>query len=461
MAAKKIGRPLKLMTTRDQGFTIATYRAETRQHVKLGAEKNGRLVALSHEGYEVTSRPDNYNVSGTASSTRLYACPNIASRVSMVHADRNTPGFMRSPPETPYLFALESAMDELSYALNMDPVALRKINDTQKDPIKGLPYTSRSLVQCFEQAAARFGWSKREPKPGSMREGDWLVGYGTASTMYPTNIAAAAARVTLNPDDTARVQCATHEIGTGVYTMCALIVADKLGVKPENVHVEVGDSDLPPAPVAGGSNSTASVSNAVAKACAEILERKRAGANGVVEAYAENVPDGGAPDSIQKLYKGIPAFVRGEGAKTNIRYAFGAQFVEVRVHSRTREIRVPRAVGAFAAGTIVNPVTARSQLMGGMIWGISAALHEHTEMDLRAARYTNKDLAEYLIPVNADTPDIEVILVPEKDTQVNPLGIKGIGELGNVGMNAAVANAVFHATGKRTREIPIRMEQLL
>jgi len=343
----------------------------------------------------------------------------------------------------------------------MDPVALRTLNDTQKDPTNGLPYTSRSLVQCFEQAAARFGWSRRTPKPGSMRDGQWLVGYGTAATIYPSNIAAAAVRVTLNPDNTARVQCATHEIGTGVYTVCALVAADKLGVKPENVHVAVGDSDLPPAPVSGGSNSTASVSNAVAKACAEILEKKRAGANGVVEAYAENVPDGGAPDSIQKLYKGIPAFVRGEGAKTNIRYAFGAQFVEVRVHSRTREIRVPSAVGAFAAGTIVNPVTAKSQLMGGMIWGISAALHEHTEIDLRVARYTNKDLAEYLIPVNADTPNIEVIIVPEEDTQVNPLGIKGIGELGNVGMNAAVANAVFHATGTRIRHIPIRLEMLL
>jgi xanthine dehydrogenase YagR molybdenum-binding subunit len=257
------------------------------------------------------------------------------------------------------------------------------------------------------------------------------------------------------------VQCATHELGTGIYTVCALVVAEKLGVKPENVHVEVGDSALPPAPVSGGSNSTASVSNALAKACNEILEKKRAGANDVSEAYAENLPEGAPRDGIQKLYKGIPSFVRGEDAKRNIRYAFGAQFVEVRVHARTREIRVGRAVGAFAAGTIVNPVTAQSQLMGGMIWGISAALHEATDIDMRAARYTNKDLAEYLIPVNADTPDIEVILVPEKDSEVNPLGIKGIGELGNVGMNAAVANAVFHATGQRIRHIPIRLENLL
>jgi xanthine dehydrogenase YagR molybdenum-binding subunit len=458
LAAKHVGRPVKLMTTRAQGFTIATYRAETRHHMKLGATKDGKLTALSHEGFEVTSRPDNYMVAGTASSTRLYGCPNIASKVSIVHADRNTPGFMRSPPETPYLFALESAMDELAVALDMDPVELRRINDTKNEPIEGLPFTSRSLVECFDAAAQKFGWSRREKQ---MRDGDWLVGWGTAATMYPSNIAAASARVTAYPDGTAKVQVATHEIGQGVYTVCALVAADKLGLDVEKVHVELGDSDLPPAPVAGGSNSTASVSHAVAAACGEILIRRRAGANGVIEALAENVPDGAPPHAIDMLYKGVPAFVRGEGAKKNIRYAFGAQFVEVRVHRLTREIRVPRAVGAFAGGRIVNPKTATSQLMGGMIWGISAALHEATEIDKRAARYVNTDLAEYLIPVNADIRDIDVILVPEKDDDVNPLGIKGIGELGNVGMNAAVANAVYHATGMRAREIPIRLEQLL
>jgi xanthine dehydrogenase YagR molybdenum-binding subunit len=460
-AAQHTGRPVKLMTTRDQGFTIATFRAETRHRIKLGAAKNGKLVSLTHEGEEVTSRPDNYMVAGTETSTRLYGCPNVASKVTIVHADRNTPGFMRSPPETPYLFALESAMDELSYALGMDPVELRKINDTQKEPIKGLPFTSRSLVECFDRGAEAFGWAKRAPQPGTMRDGDWLIGWGTATTAYPSNIAPAAARVTLFPDGNARVQTATHEIGQGITTVCALIAADKLGIDPEHVAVELGDSALPPAPVAGGSNSTASVGNAVAKACAEILAKKAQGANGVIEAYAENLPKGAAEKGIGMLYKGQPAFTGGTHGKEDVRFAFGAQFVEVRVHRLTREIRVPRAVGAYAAGTIVNPKTAESQLMGGMIWGISAALHEGTEIDRRAARYTNTDLAEYVIPVNADIHDIEVIMIPEKDTGVNPLGIKGIGELGNVGMNAAVANAVFHATGIRVREIPIRLENLL
>ena len=460
-AAQKLDRPIKLMTSRDQGFTIATYRAETRHHIQLGASHDGKLVALNHEGEEVTSRPDPYMVAGTESSTRLYACPNVASKVSIVHADRNTPGFMRSPPETPYLFALECGMDELAYALKMDPVKLRLVNDTQNEPIKGLPFTSRSLAQCFEAAAKRFGWSKRDPRPGSMRDGDWQVGWGTAATMYPSNIAACAARVTQYPNGTARVQVATHEIGQGIFTVCALVVSGQLGVDPEKITVELGDSTLPPAPVAGGSNSTASVSHALTKACAEILDKRAKGARGTVEAYAENVPEGAPPNAHEMMQQGRPAFARGESSTNNIRYAFGAQFVEVRVHRLTREIRVPRAVGAFAAGHIVNPKTAQSQLMGGMIWGISAALHEGTEMDRHAARYVNKDLAEYMIPVNADIGEIEVIMLPEDDATVNPLGIKGIGELGNVGMNAAVANAVFHATGVRLREIPIRLEKLL
>lgn len=460
LAARHVGRPVKLMTARDQGFTIATYRAETRHHVRLGATPDGKLVSLIHEGEEVTSRPDNYMVAGTESTTRLYACPNVGSKVSIVHADRNTPGFMRSPPETPYLFALESAMDELSYALNMDPVELRRVNDTRIEPIKGLPYSSRSLMACFDEGTGAFGWGRRDRQPRMMHDGDWLVGLGTAATMYPSNIAPATARVTLYPDGTARVESATHEIGTGIVTVCALIVADKLGVDPEKVHVVVGDSALPPAPVSGGSNSTASVGNAVAKACEEILEKRGKRANGVLEAYAENSPKGAPENGIAKLYKGQPSFVGGSQGKQNIRYAFGAQFVEVRVHRLTGEIRVPRALGVFAGGTIVNPITAESQLMGGMIWGISAALHEETEIDEKNARYYNDDLAEYLIPVNADIKQIDVRIIPESDDIVNPLGIKGIGELGNVGMNAAVANAVFHATGIRVRRIPIRLEQL-
>ncbi|HXR95451.1 MAG TPA: molybdopterin cofactor-binding domain-containing protein, partial [Rhizomicrobium sp.] len=374
-------------------------------------------------------------------------------------ADRNTPGSMRSPPETPYLFALESAMDELAYEAGIDPVELRKRNDTKKEPIEGHTFTSRSLVECFDQGAKAFGWTLRNPKARTMRDGDWLVGLGTAATMYPSNIASAAARVTLYPDNSAKVACATHELGQGIFTACALIAAHKLGIDPARVTVELGDSRLPPAPVAGGSNTTASVGNAIAKACEEILAKRKSGVNDVIEAYADNTPTGAPKNDLDKLYRGKPAF--SEGAEGTISYAFGAQFVEVRVHRLTGEIRVPRALGAFAAGTIVNPKTAESQLMGGIVWGISAALHEETEIDHGSARYYNDDLAEYLIPVNADIGDIKVLMLPEKEAFFNPLGIKGIGELGNVGMSAAVANAVYHATGIRVRRIPIRLEMLL
>ncbi|TXH37617.1 MAG: xanthine dehydrogenase family protein molybdopterin-binding subunit [Rhodospirillaceae bacterium] len=480
--ARQLGRPVKLVPTRDQGFTIATYRAETRHHVKLGATPDGKLVSLSHEAWEVTSRPDNYMVSGTKATTRLYQCPNIYSKVSITHADRNTPGFMRSPPELPYLFALESAMDELAVATGIDPIELRRINDTQVEPIKGLPYTSRSLMACFDAGAKAFGWHERNPKPGAMRDGDWLVGWGCASTMYPTAVAPAAAKVRLMPDGKAIVQTAAHDIGTGAYTVIGQVAAERLGLPLANIEVQIGDSDLPPAPVAGGSNTTASVCNVVAKACDRLRQQLFQQSNAAsatdisgmpldavlndlpkdgIEAYAENLPHGTTQEGIGKLYHGHSMLAGGSELKDRIQFAFGAEFVELRIHRLTKEIRCSRLIGAFACGRIVNPRTARSQLMGGLIWGLSSALHEETEIDQASARYYNDDLAEYLIPVNADVREVEVIFVPEEDKAINDLGIKGLGELGNVGTNAAVANAVYHATGFRIRDLPIRLEDLL
>jgi len=502
IAAKRLGRPVKLVATRDQGFTIATYRAETRQRLALGASRDGKLTALIHEGWEVTSRPSGYNVAGVESTARMYACPNIATGVHVVHADRNTPGFMRAPPETPYMFALESGMDELAYSLNMDPIELRRVNNTQTDPVSGNAFSSRSLMACFDQAAAKFGWSRRDPKPGSMRDGDWLIGWGCATSAYPSNIGPAAARLSVTPEGKATVQLAAHEIGTGAYTVVALTAAHALGLKVEDMTVMLGDSDLPPVTVAGGSNNAATTAHVVHKACEDVRGRLAAAAaqdpnspfhgadpaslklidgvlvgltgasepfktalgrvaGGVLEVHAENAPKGAKPDAVAGLYQGKSAMLSGTGRKDFTTFAFGAHFVEVRVHARTREIRTPRVVSAFAAGTIVNPLTAHSQFMGGAIWGLSAALFEGTEIDLKTARYVNDNLADYLVPVNADVPDIQIIVVPEEDDRVNPLGIKGIGEIGIVGMNAAVANAVFHATGKRIRDLPIRAEMLL
>jgi len=479
LAAKKLNRPVKLVMTRDQGFTVATYRAETRHRIRMGAERNGKITSFIHEGWEVTSRPDPYSVAGVEDSARLYGFGSAKTHVQIVHADRNTPGFMRSPPVVPYIYALESAMDELAAELDMDPVELRRVNDSMKDAT-GKPWSSRSLMKCYDQAAERFGWKDRNAKPGSMRDGDWLIGWGCASAVYPTHVGAATARVRLQASGEAHVQIAAHEIGVGVRTVVAQTVADQLGIPLSAVEVETGDSALPPAPVAGGSNQTASCCSVVMKACEAIKARlskpstvgsgsgggntledqfKRLGV-GAIEEYAEFLPPGGKPDTIKKLYEGIP-FLGGGSKAEKLMYALGAEFVEVRVHARTREIRVPRMVGAFAAGRIINPRTARSQYLGGMTWGVSSALHEATEIDPRNARYVNDNLADYMIPVNADVADVDIILVPEQDDFVNPMGVKGIGELANVGTAAAVANAVYHATGVRVRELPIRLEKLL
>jgi xanthine dehydrogenase YagR molybdenum-binding subunit len=478
VAARELGRPVKLVLPRDQGFNLNPYRAPTQHHIRLGAEKSGKLTAYSHEGWELTSRHDDYTVAGTEGTVEMYGIPNVWTKVSMVRADRNSPGFMRSPPETPYMYAFESAIDEMAVELGIDPVELRRINDTMKSPINGAPYTSRSLMKCYDEAAASFGWSRRNPEPMSMRIDDWMVGYGCATATYPTNMMASTARIRLTSDGRAHVEVAAHDLGTGAYTVMQQVAAKRLGLDPRNVTVAMGDSRLPPGPIAGGSMTTASAGSAV-HACAEKVAQRfggtmpkpgdlddafaRLGTNRIEE-YAEWWPKGSGPEAVKALYTGT--FSGGGGGEPKgppppLMHAFGAGFVEVRVHRLTREIRVPRMTGAFAGGHIVNPRTARSQYLGGMIWGLGQALHEATEIDEKRARYVNDNIAEYLVPVNADVPQVDIIMVPETDTQVNPLGVKGIGELANVGVAAAIANAVYHATGKRIRDLPITMDKLL
>jgi xanthine dehydrogenase YagR molybdenum-binding subunit len=395
------------------------------------------------------------------------------------------------------VFALESAMDELAVKLRMDPIELRRINDTMKEPIGGKSYTSRSLMACFDEGAKAFGWSRRNMTPKSIADADWLIGYGCATTCYPTQMAPAAARVQLRRDGRVRVQIAGHEIGNGAYTVIAQAAAEKLGVPYENVAVFIGDSDLPPAPVAGGSNSTASTCSAVITICDSIRRRllqaltlnesptgKTQGTVGqageteqgdapfdrekaldalgttMVEEYGEWKPEGAPADSFHAMHQGQMRMVGGPELNGKIAYAFGAEFVEVRVNKLTREVRAPRLLGAFAAGHIMNPRTARSQLMGGLIWGMSSALLEATEVDGRTARYVNDNLADYLVPVNADVQDVQVIMLSERDNEINPAGVKGLGELANVGTNAAVCNAIFNATGQRIRKLPVRLENI-
>ena len=392
-------------------------------------------MAFSHEGWELTSRVDNYAVGGVDTSIRMYAYGTVNSKVSLVKTDRQTPGYMRSPPETPYIFPLESAIDELAHQLKIDPVELRRKNDTKVDPISGKPYTSRSLMTCYDVAGKAFGWSSRAQRPGAMRDGEWLVGWGCATAVYPTKVGAAAARVKFAADGGVIVQCASHEIGTGVRTVAGQMAAELIGVDFSAVQVEMGDTEFPPAPPAGGSNSTARVCSTVLKACEGIrakifeaavktadgpLSRRpvsdldlkdgkivaKDGASqdmkdffkktgfGAFEEYAEFIPDGAPPSAVQSLYAGRSTLVGGSKSK-KLMYAFGAEFVEVKINARTREIRVPRMVGAFAGGRIMNTRTARSQIMGGMIWGMSSALFEETQVDERNARYINREFQDY------------------------------------------------------------------
>ncbi|MDP4024193.1 xanthine dehydrogenase family protein molybdopterin-binding subunit [Methylobacterium sp. NEAU 140] len=495
LAARRLGRPVSLVPSRRQCFTIANYRPESRHTVRLAAGADGRLSALVHEAEVVTSRFDPFAMEGCDVTASLYACPAIRTQERAVRVDRNTPGPMRAPPEVPYLFALETAMDELAGELGMDPIALRRRNDTATDPVTDKPFTSRPLMACFDAGAAAFGWARRAPRPGVTRDGPWRVGLGCAASVRPVKIAAATMRVRLCADGSAEVATAGHEIGNGITTLLAMGAAERLGVAVERVRVRLGDSALPPSGISGGSSTTTSLMNALALGCEQVrgrLARAAAApggplagrdpdalalADGVlaapdgaalplqaavglldpasVETLAEFVPRGGKPEALDALRAGHIGLTLPDDA---LAWAFGAQFAEVRVHAETGEIRVPRLTGAFAAGRVLNPLTARSQLVGGMIWGLGSALLEETVVD--GAAYRNPDLAEYLVPTAADVGAVEALLVPDPDSQANPLGVKGLGELGIIGVNAAIANAVHHATGRRIRSLPIRIEDV-
>ena len=466
--ARKFRRPVKLVATRTQGFTLSTYRAESRHRIRLGATADGKLTAFSHEAWEICSRSDAYASAATVQTAEMYAAPSISTRVTIVRTDRTTPGFMRGPGEMPYMFALETAMDELAHRLGVDPIELRRRNEPARSPVDGRRFTSRSLVRCFEEASERFAWRDRNPVPGTMRDGDWLVGYGCAAAIFPCFNYGGSATVTLMRSGKARVETAASEIGTGAYTALGQVAADLLGLPIENVEVLLGDSLLPPTAPAGGSMQTASTVPAIRDACQRIVARlggtmpplgelgsmfDRLGAASLQESAQYRAFDG-------KGANGSATVSTPKGAEPVAVYSFGAQFAEVRINARTHELRVPRLVGAFAAGRIVNERTALAQYRGGMVWGLSSALFEGLEIDPTRGRAINTNIAEYLVPVNADVQQVEAILIPEEDREVNPLGVKGIGEIGIVGVAAAISNAIFNATGKRLRDVPITLERL-
>ncbi|MFN8203879.1 MAG: xanthine dehydrogenase family protein molybdopterin-binding subunit [Solirubrobacteraceae bacterium] len=441
LAAQAVGRPVKLAVTRQQMFALTGYRTPTIQRLRLGAGTDGRLVAIGHDVQEQTSTVREF-AEQTATATRMmYAAPHRRTTHRVAALDVPTPSWMRAPGECPGMYALESAMDELAVAAGIDPVELRVRNDPDVDPEAGVPFSTRHLVACLRDGAERFGWAARDPRPGARRDGRWLVGSGVAASTYPARWRPAQAFARAEGHDRYVVGIGAADIGTGARTVLTQVAAAALGVEPGQVTMRVGDSALPFAPVAGGSAGTASWGSAVDGACRALRERLAAG-DGAAEVTYDTSDDV-------------------DGQKELSRHAFGAQFAALRVDVDTGEIRVDRLLGVFAAGRILNPRTARSQFVGGMTMGLGMALTEESVMDAEFGDHLNHDLAQYHVPVNADVRAIEAHWIDEADPEVNPIGVKGIGEIGIVGTAAAVANAFFHATGIRLRDLPLRPDRVL
>jgi xanthine dehydrogenase YagR molybdenum-binding subunit len=431
LAAQVVGRPVKAAVTRRQMFDLTGYRTPIVQRLRLGADVEGHLTAIVHDVVEQTSTVQEFAEQTAVVTRMMYAAPNRRTTHRLVALDVPTPSWMRAPGECPGMYALESALDELALAAGVDPIELRVRNEPARDPESGLPFSSRGLVACLREGAERFGWSRREPQ----RDGPWLQGWGVAASTYRARRRPSEA-VARRVDGGFVVQVAANDIGTGARTALTQIAADALEVEPARVRVEVGDSAFGKAPVAGGSAGTASWGTAVHLACRRLVE------------------DGG--DEVR-----VDSSDDVESQEPYSRHAFGAQFVEVRVNAETGEIRVPRVLGVFAAGTIVNPKTARSQFLGGMTMGLGMALLEEGILDPRFGDVVNDDLATYHVPVYADVEEIEAVWIDEDDPHLNPVGVKGIGEIGIVGTAAAVTNAVHDATGVRFRRLPIRLDQVV
>ncbi|MBR1193890.1 xanthine dehydrogenase family protein molybdopterin-binding subunit [Bradyrhizobium sp. AUGA SZCCT0240] len=444
MAARQVARPVKLVLTRKQMFFMTGHRPRTLQRMALGATVDGKLTCIVHEGTGETSRYEEFMEALTSVTTFLYSTPNVRTRYRLLPLDIGTPNHMRGPGEASGVFALECAVDELSYKLGMDPIDLRRRNEPAIDEGENRPFSSRSLMKCYDLAAERFGWSRRSPEPRSMRDGRLLVGMGVASASYPAFHAPASARARLLADGTAEVEVAASDMGPGTYTSMTQVAAETLGLPVERVCFSLGRSDYPPAPSHGGSWTMASVGSAVRAACLAVQKEagKHPQSGRPIEAIASSQRD---PDAAARFSM----------------HAFGAVFAEVAVDPDVGTIRLRRAVGAYGIGRVVNPRLARSQCIGGMVGGMGMALMERTVLDSRDGRPVNAHMADYLLPVNLDIPQLEAHFVEELDPHVNALGVKGLGEIALVGMAPAIANAIFHATGKRVRASPIRIEDVL
>ncbi|KPI08367.1 Xanthine dehydrogenase [Actinobacteria bacterium OK074] len=444
MAATALRRPVRVVLTRRQMFSLAGYRSPTAQRVRLGADPDGRLRVLEHDCLSLTSTVHDFVEPGAGVGRTMYDAEAHHTANRVVRLDVPTPTWMRAPGEAPGSFALESALDELAERTGTDPVELRVRNEPEVGPVSGLPFGGRQLITCFREGARRFGWADRDPRPGLRRDGRWLLGTGTAAASFPAMAMPSTAAITAEADGTFTVRITAADIGTGALTALTLIAADALETAPGRVRVRIGDSDFGPGSIAGGSSGTRSWAWAITIAAAGLRERL---------ALATAVP----PEGItvrSDTTEAIGALAQRE------RHAYGAQFAEVAVDTGTGEVRVRRMLGIFAAGRIVNPLTARNQLVGGMTWGISMALHEEAVRDRASGGHYGADLASYHVAAHADVPAIEADWVDDPDPD-DPVGIKGIGEVGIVGAAAAIANAVWHATGVRHRRLPIRPDRVL
>ncbi|MBM9503395.1 xanthine dehydrogenase family protein molybdopterin-binding subunit [Actinacidiphila acididurans] len=446
MAARHTGRPVKLALPRRHLPAVTGHRAPTLQRVRLGADAQGRIAALEHEAITQTSTVKEFVEQAAVPARVMYTSPHSVTIHRVVALDVPTPSWMRAPGEAPGMYALESAMDELAVAVGADPIELRLRNDTEREPDTGRPFSSRHLAECLREGARRFGWRADDREPAVRREGNLLIGTGVAAATYPVYFMPSHATATAAPDGTFTVAVNAADIGTGARTVLAQIAASALRTSPDRVRLDLGDSRLPAAPVAGGSSGTASWGSAVHKACTELTER--------LEEHDGLLPPEGmsvGADTVQEATAPSPY----------ARHAFGATFAEVTVDTVTGEVRVRRLLGVYAAGRILNPVTARSQFIGAMTMGLGMALSEGSTMDPRFGDYAERDLASYHVPVNADLPSIEAHWIDEADEHLNPMGSKGIGEIGIVGTAAAIGNAVHHATGLRLRELPLTPDRLL
>ncbi|CAN7601713.1 xanthine dehydrogenase family protein molybdopterin-binding subunit [Caballeronia sp. LjRoot34] len=484
MAAKQAGRPVRLVLERPQMFGMVGNRPFTDQHIQLSARDDGTLTGMRHDVISTTSTFEDWNESSAILTRMLYAVPNQATTHKLVKLDVGTPTFMRAPGETSGSFALESAMDEMAYQLNMDPLAFRLKNYAEMEPQEKKPWSEKSLRECYQIGADKFGWSRRNPKPRSMRDGNTLIGFGMATATYPANRSEASAIARILPDGTAMVASGTQDLGTGTYTVMTQVAADALGFPVDKVNFALGDSSLPHAPVSGGSQSAASVSPAVREAASQARAKLIAMAiadsgsplsggsiddvtinNGWVISRADpSKRDPAAAVIARNGGKPIEALATtkpGDEKQQFAFHSFGAVFTEVHVDADLGTIRVPRIVAVYDVGSLLNEKTAHSQLMGGLVWGIGSALTEKSELDTRYGRYTNANLAEYHVPVNADIGLLDITLLGKSDPHINPLGARGIGEIGITGAAGSIANAVYHATGVRVRDLPITLDKVM